>query len=117
MSIESVTPSNHLVLCHPFLLLPSIFPSISVFSNELALHIWGPKYWSLSFRISPSEEYSGLILISFRIDWFDILVVQGMSCPLLGDEQCRGGVGAAPSVSGPEVGEVLEHHLIDFSAS
>ena len=78
MSIESVTPSNHLILCHPFLLLPSIFPSISVFSNKLALHIWGPKYWSLSFRISPSEEYSGLILISFNIDWFDILVVPGI---------------------------------------
>ena len=72
-SIESVTPSNHLILCRPLLLLPSIFPSISFFSNELALHIKWPKYWS--FSISPSNEYSGLI--SFRIDWFDLLAVQG----------------------------------------
>ena len=74
MSIESVMPSNHLVLCHPLLLLPSIFPSIRVFSNELALCIKWPKYWSFSFRISPSNEYSGLIY--FKIDWFDLLVVQ-----------------------------------------
>ena len=72
-SIESVTPSNHLILCRPLLLLPSIFPSISFFSNELALHIKWPKYWS--FSISPSNEYSGLI--SFRIDWFDLLADQG----------------------------------------
>ena len=69
MSIDSVMPSNHLILCSPLLLLPSIFPSIRVFSNELALHIRWPKYWSFSFSISPSNEYSGLI--SFRIDWFD----------------------------------------------
>ena len=75
MSIESVMPSNHLVLCHPLLLLPSIFPSIRVFSNESALCIRWPKYWSFSFSISPSSEYSGLI--SFRIDWFDLLAVQG----------------------------------------
>ena len=75
MSIESVMPSNHLILCHPLLLLPSIFLSIRVFSNELALHIRWPKYWSFSFRISPSNEYSRLI--SFRIDWFDPLAVQG----------------------------------------
>ena len=74
MSIESVTPSNHLILCHPFLLLLSIFPSIRVFSNESVLHIKWPKYWSFSFSICPSNEYSGLI--SFRIDWFDILAVQ-----------------------------------------
>ena len=73
MSIESVMPSNHLILCHPLLLLPSVFPSIKVFSNELALHIRWPKYWSFSFSISPSNEYSGLI--SFRIDWFDLLVI------------------------------------------
>ena len=72
MSIESVRPSNH--LC-PLLLLPSVFPSIMVFSNELALHIRGPKYWSFSFSISPSNECSGLI--SFKIDWFGLLVVQG----------------------------------------
>ena len=69
MSIESVMPSNHLILCHPLFLLPLIFPSIRVFSNESALCIRWPKYWSFSFSISPSSEYSGLI--SFRIDWFD----------------------------------------------
>ena len=75
MSIESVMPSNHLIFCHPFFLLPSIFPSIRVFSNELVLRIRWPKYWSFSFNISPSNEYSGLI--SFRMDWFDLLAVQG----------------------------------------
>ena len=75
MSIESVMPSNHLILCCPPLLLPSIFPCIRVFSNESVLHIGWPKYWSFSFSISPSNEYSGLI--SFRIDWFDLLAVQG----------------------------------------
>ena len=72
--IESVIPSNHLILCCP-LLLPSIFPSIRIFSNESVLRIQWPKYWSFSFSISPSNEYSGLI--SFRIDWFDLLAVQG----------------------------------------
>ena len=75
MSIELVMPSNHLILCHPILLLPSIFPSIRVFSNESVLHIRWPKDWSFIFSISPSNEYSGLI--SFRIDWFDLLAVQG----------------------------------------
>ena len=75
MSSESVMPSNHLLLCCPLLLLPSVFPSIRVFSNESALHIRWPKFWSFSFSISPSNEYSGLI--SFRIDWFDLLAVQG----------------------------------------
>ena len=75
MSIESVMPSNHLIICHPLLLLSSIFPSIRVFSNESVLHIRWPKYWSFSFRIGPSNEYSGLI--SFRIDWLDPFVVQG----------------------------------------
>ena len=74
MSIESMLPSNHLILCHPLLLLPSIFPSIRVFSNESALHIRWPKYWSLSFSISTSNKYSGLIC--FRTDWFNLLVVQ-----------------------------------------
>ena len=74
-SIESVMPSNHLILCRPLLLLPSILPSIRVFSNESALHINCPKYWSFSFRISPSNAYSGLM--SFRMDWLDLLVVQG----------------------------------------
>ena len=75
MSIELVMPSNHLILCHPLLLLPSIFPSIRVFSNESVLHIRWPKYWSFSFSISPSNEHSGLI--SFRMDWLDLLAVQG----------------------------------------
>ena len=74
MSIESVMPSNHLILCCPFFLLPSIFPSIRVFSNESVLHTRCPKYWSFSFSISPSNEPSGLI--SFKIDWFVLLAVQ-----------------------------------------
>ena len=74
MSIESVMPSNHLILCHLLLLLPSIFPRIRDFSNELVFCIRWPKYWSFSFNISPSNEYSGLI--SFRMDWLDLLVVQ-----------------------------------------
>ena len=87
MCIESLMPSNHLILCHPLLLLPSIFPNISVFSNESALHIRWPKYWTFSFSLSPSNEYSGLI--SFRIDWFDDLAVQG----------CRGPAPADPGYS------------------
>ena len=75
MSIESVWPSSHLILCHPLLLLPSIFPSIRVFSNKSVLPIRWPKYWCFNFSISPSSEYSGLI--SFRIDWFDLLTFQG----------------------------------------
>ena len=81
MSIESVMASNHLILCHPLLLLPSIFPSISVFSNESDFRIRWPKYWSFSFNISPSNEYSGLI--SFRMDWLDLLAVQGTLKSLL----------------------------------
>ena len=80
MSIESVISSNHLIVCHP-LLLPSIFPSIRVVSNESVLHIRWPKYWSFSFSISPSNEYSGLI--SFRMDWLDLLSVQGTLKSLL----------------------------------
>ena len=80
-SIESVMPSSHLILCHPLLLLPSIFPSSRVFSSELALCIRWPKYWSFSFSISPFNEYSGLI--SFKIDWFDLLAVQGTLKSLL----------------------------------
>ena len=75
MPIESVMPSNHLILCHPLLLLPSVLPSIRLFPNESALHIMWPKYWSLSFSIGPSNEYSGLI--SFRMDWLDLPAVQG----------------------------------------
>ena len=81
MSIESVMQSNHLIFCHPILLLPSIFPSISVFSNESTLSIKWTKYWSFRFSISPSSEYSGLI--SFRIDWFDPLAIQGALKSLL----------------------------------
>ena len=81
MSIESVMPSNHLILCHPLLLLPSIFPRLRVFSNELTLHTGYPKCWNFSFSISPSKEYSGLI--SFSIDWFDLLAVQGTLKSLL----------------------------------
>ena len=80
-SIESLMPSNHLIICCPLLLPPSIFPSIRVFSNESALRIRWPKYWSLSFSISPSSEYSGLI--SFRTDWFDLLAGQGTLKSLL----------------------------------
>ena len=83
-SIELVMPSNHLILCRPLLLLPSTFPSIRVFSNESVLHIRWPKYWSFSFNISPSNEYSGLT--SFRMDWFDLLAVQGTLKSLL---QCH----------------------------
>ena len=81
MSIELVMPSNHLILCFPLLLLPSIFPSIRIFSNELALRIRWPKYWSFSFKVSPSNEHSGLI--SFRMDWLDLLAVQGTLKSLL----------------------------------
>ena len=81
MSIESAIPSNHLILCRPLLLSPSIFPSIRVFSNDSVLHIRWPKYWSFSFSISPSNEYSGLI--SFRTDWLDLLAVQGTLKSLL----------------------------------
>ena len=75
VSIESMMPSNHLILCHPLFLLPSIFPSIRVFPSESVLHIRWPKYWSFSFNISPSNEHPGLI--SFRVDWLDLLAVQG----------------------------------------
>ena len=81
MSIESVMPSNHLILCRPLLLLPSIFPSIRVSSNESALRMRWPKYWSCSFNISPSNEHPGLI--SFRMDWLDLLAVQGTLKSLL----------------------------------
>ena len=81
MSIASVMPSNHLILCRPLFLPPSIFPSIRVFSNELVLHNRWPKYWSFSFSIHPSNKYSGLI--SFRMDWFDLLAIQGTLKSLL----------------------------------
>ena len=86
-SIESVMPSSHLILCRPLLLLPSIFPSIRVFSNESVLRIWWPKYWSFGFNISSSNEFSGLI--SFRIDLFDLLAVQGSLKSLLQHHSSR----------------------------
>ena len=90
MSIESVMPSNHLILCHPLLLLPSIFPSIRVFSNESALHIRWPNYWSFSFNISPSNEHPGLI--SFRMDWLDLLAVQGTLKSLLQNHSSKASI-------------------------
>ena len=81
MSIESLMPSNHLILCHPLLLLPSIFPRIRICPNESVLHVRWPKYWSFCFSISPSNEYSGLI--SFRMDWLDLLAVQWTPTPQL----------------------------------
>ena len=90
LSIESGVPSNHPILCHPFPLLHSIFPIIRVLSNNLALHIRWPKYWSFGFSISPSNEYSGLI--SFKIDWFDILSVQGTLKSLLQHHSSKGSI-------------------------
>ena len=90
MSIELVMPSNHLILCHPLLLPPSIFPTIRVFSNESVLPISWPKYWSFSFSISPSNKYSGMI--SFRIDWFDLLAVQGTLKSLLQHQSSKASV-------------------------
>ena len=89
-SFELVMPPNHLVLCHPLFLLPSIYPSIRIFCNELALSIRWPKDWSFSFSISPSNEYSGLI--SFRIDWFDLLAVQGTLRSLLQNHNSKASV-------------------------
>ena len=95
MSIESVISSDHLILCHPLLLLPSIFPSIRVFSNELALHIRWPKYCSFSFSISPSNEYSGLI--SLRMDWLDLLAFQRKVKSLLQHHSSKASVLGTPS--------------------
>ena len=90
MSIESVIPHNHLILCWPLLLPPSIIPSIRVFSNDSVLHIRWPKYWSFSFNISPSNEYSGLI--SFRMDWLDLLAVQGTLKSLLQNHSSKASI-------------------------
>ena len=90
ISIELVMPSNHFILCHPLLLLPSIFPNTKVFSNESAPHIRWPKYWSFSFSISPSNEHSGLI--SFRMDWLDLLAVQGTLKTLLQNHSSKASV-------------------------
>ena len=96
-SIELVMPSNHLILCRPLLLLPSIFPSIRVFSNELVLLIRWPKYWSFSFSINPSNEYLGLI--SFRMDWLDLLAVQGTLKSLLQHHSSKASVLPSPPVT------------------
>ena len=90
MSIELVMPSNHLILCHPLLLLPSILPSIRVFSNESALHMRWPKYWSFSFSISPSNEHPGLV--SFRMDWLDLLALQGTLKSLLQHDSSKASI-------------------------
>ena len=95
MSIESVMPSNHLILCRALLLLPSIFPSIRVFSNESALRIRWPKYWSFSFSISPSNEHPGLI--SFKMDWLDLLAVQGTLKSLLQHHSSKASIPSALS--------------------
>ena len=104
MSIESVMPSNHVILCRPLLLLPSIFPSIRVFSNESALHIRWPKYCSFNFSISPSSEHSGLI--SFRIAWFDLLSVQGTLESLLQHHDRKNQSSALSLLDGPTLTSV-----------
>ena len=107
MFIELVMPSNHLILCCPLLLLPSSFPSIRVFSDKLTLHIRWPVYWSFSFSICPSNDYSGLI--SFRIDWFDLLAVQGTlqeSCPAPQFESINS---SALSLYGPTLTSVCDY--------
>ena len=113
MSIESVVPSNHVILCHPLLLLPSIFPSIRVFTNESVLHIRWPKYWSFSFSIS---EYSGLI--SFRMDWMDLLAVQGTLKSLLQHHSSKASVLRHSAffivqVSHPSVTDYWKNHSFD----
>ena len=103
MSIESVMPSNHLIFCHLFLLPPSIFPSIRVFSNESVLHIRWLNYWSFSFSISPSNEYSGLIC--FRMDWLDLLAVQGSL--RIAKEHMKGIISVSPNCFFPYTEKVL----------
>ena len=95
MSIESVMPSNYLILCHPLLLLPPIPPSIRVFSNESVLHIRWPKYWSFRFSINPANEYSGLI--SFRMNWLDLLAVQGTLKSLLQHRSSKASILLCPA--------------------
>ena len=104
MSIESVMPSNHLILCRPLLLPPSIFPSIRIFSDESVLCTRWPKYWSFSFSISPSNEYSGLI--SFRMDWLDLLAVQGTLKSLLQHHSSKASNSLALSFSSPAITSV-----------
>ena len=116
MSIESVMPSNHLILCRPLLLLPSILPSISVFSNASALHIRWPKYWSFSFNISPSNEHPGLI--SFRMEWLDLLTVQGTLKSLLQHHSSKASINssAVSFLYSPTLTAIYDHwknHSLD----
>ena len=113
MSIDSVMPSNHLILCHPLLLLPSIFPRIRVFSNESALLIRWPKYWSFSFNISPSNEHPGLI---FRMDWLDLLAVQGTLKSLLQHHSSKALILLCSSFFSPTLTSIHDHrknHSLD----
>ena len=119
MSIESVMPSNHFILCCPLLLLPLIFSSIRVFSNELALCIRWPKYWSLSFSISPSNEYSGLV--SFSIDWFDLLPVQGTVKSLLQHHRSKASILQCSAffivqLSHPYITTCMDHNKLENSS-
>ena len=116
MSIESVMPSNHLILCRPLLLLPSILPSIRVFSNASALHIRWPKYWSFSFNISPSNEHPGLI--SFRMEWLDLLTVQGTLKSLLQHHSSKASINssAVSFLYSPTLTSIYDHwknHSLD----
>ena len=107
MSIKSVMPSNHLIFCHPLLLLPSIFPSIRVFSSESVLCIRWPKYWSFSFSISPSNEYSGLI--SFRMNWLDLLAVQGTLKSLLQHHSSKTSISELSFLYSPTLTSIPNH--------
>ena len=107
MSIELLMLSNHLILCPPLLLSPSVFPSVSVFANELALHIRWPQYWSFSFSICPSSDYSGLI--SFKIDWFDLLAVQGTLQESSPAPQLESIDSSALSIYGPTLTSVCDY--------
>ena len=114
MSIELVMPSNHLILCHPFLLLPSIFPSITVFSNESVLRFRWPKHWSFSINSSPANEYSGLI--SFRMDWLDLLAVQGTLKSLLQHHSSKASVLQHSAFFSPTLTSIHDHwknHSLD----
>ena len=110
MSIELVMPSNHLIRCRPLLLLPSIFPSIRVFSSESVLHIRWPKYWSFNFSISPSNECSGLI--SFRIDWFDVLALQGTFRSLLQHHSSKASILRCSAFHSPTLTSIHDHWCI-----
>ena len=109
ISIELLMPSNHLIFCCPHLLLPSIFPSIRVFSNESVLHIMWPKYWSFSFNISPSNEHPGLI--SFRMDWLDLLAVQGTLKSLLQHHSSKASIFYRPTLT--SVHDYWKNHSFD----